>query len=138
MVISYPVPAYANLPINPDNYQPRRFEIEAIDLGFTTLITTTVDHDYVIGQLCRLIIPSEFGSRQLNERQGFVISIPALDQVILDINSSQNVDVFINSSANTRPQILAIGDTNSGQINTQGRRNNLTYIPGSFINISPQ
>jgi len=136
-VISYPIPIYSNLPIQSDFYKPKRFVIENIGLGMTTTITTTENHDYVVGQLCRLIIPPTFGSRQLNGRQGYVISIPADDQVVLDIDSAQNVDPFIASSATTKAQILAIGDGNSGIINSEGRVNNVTFIPGSFINISP-
>lgn len=138
-VISYPIPIYQNVPIESDFYQPRRFIIEDIDLGVTTLVTTTVDHDYVIGQLIRLIIPAQFGSYQLNEAKGYVISIPSLDQVEVDIDSSRNVDAFISATVTTAsPQILAIGDVNTGPVNSEGRRNNITYIPGSFINISPQ
>ena len=92
--------------------------------------------NYVVGQLVRLIIPPSFGSRQLNETQGYVISIPSGNQVILNINS-MNVDLFISSTATTLPQILAIGDINTGAVNSNGRSNNFTYIPGSFINISP-
>lgn len=136
-VISYPIPPYQNVPIEPDFYQPRSFIISNVSLGQTTTITTIDNMDYVIGQLVRLIIPPSFGCRQLNELTGFVLSIPMTTQVIISIDSSQNVDPFISSSAATKPQILAIGDINSGQINTNGRVSNITYIPGSFINISP-
>lgn len=140
MVFPYPytgpIAAYNNLPIEPQFYQPRFYFIDDISLGQTTTVTTTEDHDYVIGQQCRLIIPPLNGCRQLDEKTGIVISIPSSNQVVLNINSSMNVDPFVSSSAKTQPQILAIGDVNTGQINT-GRTNNLTYIPGSFINISP-
>ena len=131
-----PIATLNNLPIEPENYQPRMFFISAISLGRTTTVTTTEDHDYVIGQECRLIIPPLNGCRQLNEKRGIVLSIPSSTQVVLDINSAQNVDAFTSSSANTQPQILAIGDVNTGATNT-GRTNNITYIPGSFINVSP-
>ena len=110
--------------------------IEDVTLGAQTTVTTTEDHDYVIGQLVRLLIPPQFGCRQLNGQTGFVISIPASDQVVLDIYSAGG-DAFQSSSAANQPQILAIGDTNSGQINSNGRSPTLTYVPGSFINISP-
>lgn len=134
--ITGPIPAYTNVPINPQWYQPRMFFISGITLGQTTTVTTTEDHDYVVGQQCRLIIPPTNGCRQLNEQIGIVLSIPADDQVVLNINSSMNVDSFVSSSAKTQPQILAIGDVNTGTTNT-GRTNNITYIPGSFIDISP-
>lgn len=142
-VISYPIPAYSNVPIQPEFYQPRRFVISAISLGLTTTITTTLNMDYVIGQLVRLIIPPTFGTRQLNEAQGYVIAIPSANQVTLDINS-QGFDPFINSLATTKAQILAIGDVNTGYVSSTGRSiptidgDTQIEIPGSFINISPQ
>lgn len=131
-----PIPPYTNPPINPQYYQPSRFNISAVTLGATTTITTTEDMNYVIGQLVRLIIPPTFGCRALNEKTGYVISIPSSNQVVLGIYSV-GFDPYISSPAPTRAQILAIGDTNSGQINENGRVNLKSNIPGSFINISP-
>lgn len=131
-----PIAPYTNVPVHAEYYQPSRFVIEDIALGQTTVITTTENMNYVIGQQVRLLIPESFGSYQLNERTGFIISIPAVDQVEVDIDSSLNVNAYIASSATTQAQILAIGDINSGVTNL-GRTNNGTYIPGSFINISP-
>jgi hypothetical protein len=134
-VISYPVPLYANVPIQSQFYIPSRFVISAISLGITTTVTTTVDHDYVIGQQVRLIIPPTYGTRQLNERTAYVLSLPATNQVLLALNS-QFMDPFISSTATTKAQILAIGDVNQGQINSNPNTET-TFIPGSFINISP-
>jgi len=83
------------------------------------------------------LIPGGYGSVELNELTGFVIAIPNPTQVTLDINS-QNVSAFISTSLRQTPQIVAIGDVNTGQINTTVANSNLTNIPGSFINISPQ
>lgn len=208
MAIVGPIAPESNPPINPQNYQPRNYFISAITLGQTTTVTTTANMDYVVGQAVRLIIPNGCGCRQLNETQGFVLSIPAANQIVVGINSSQNVDPFISTVAtitgatqapscvltatnqfqsgqkvsiagvqgmtqlngNTYtiltaspttitigvnstlftaytsggtatitllPQVLAIGDVNTGQINSNGRSNTGTFIPGSFINISP-
>ncbi len=93
-VISYPIPAYQNVPIQADFYQPSRFEISAITRGQTTQITTSIDHNYVVGQLVRLLIPVLFGSYQLNEVQGFVLSIPSTNIVEIDFVSSF-ADVFV-------------------------------------------
>lgn len=137
-VISYPIPAYSNVPIDADFYQPSRFVISNITLGQTTTVTTTTDHNYVIGQEVRLIIPAKFGCAQLNEAKGFVLSVPSTTQVELNIYSYGG-DNFISATATTAsPQILAIGDINSGQTNSRGPFYITTYIPGSFINISPQ
>jgi len=137
-VLSYPIPAYANLPIESQFYQPSRFVISAITLGPTTTVTTSVNHNYVIGQQVRLLIPPSFGCIELNARTGFVLSIPAANQVILDINSSNGNAYIASTSKIESSQILAIGDTNSGQLNANGPGSVLTYVPGSFINISPQ
>lgn len=135
-VLSPPIPPYQNLPINAQYYSPRQYFIASISQGATTIVTTTVDNDYVVGQLIRLIIPYESGIRFLNGRQAYVISIIAPDQVEIDINSS-NMDPFTVSSARNQPQILAIGDVNNGQVNANGPSFIKDYIPGSFINISP-
>lgn len=136
-VISYPIPPYQNVPIEPQFYQPRRFVISGVILGTSTTITTLTDHDYVIGQQIRLIIPSVFGCYQLNESFGYVLEIPANNSVVVDINSSKNVDEFNFVSSNQQPAILAIGDVNTGATNISGRTNQITYIPGSFLDISP-
>jgi hypothetical protein len=135
-VISYPIPPYQNVPITPQYYQPSRFVISGITLGMTTLVTTSVNHNYVIGQLCRLIIPPSFGTRQLNEQQGYVVSIPNPNQVVLNINSI-GMDAYIASNATTVAQILAIGDVNYGFISNTGNVISNQLIPGSFENISP-
>ncbi len=136
-VITYPIPAFQNLPIQPQYYAPSQFFISAISLGFLTTITTTVNHNYSIGQLVRLLIPNGFGSRQLNEMLGNVTSIPALNQVTLDLNSS-NADPFVSNTALfTQPQIVAVGDVNTGVLNPNGATLEILTIPGSFTNISP-
>ncbi len=141
-VITYPTPPYSNPPIQPQFYQPKAFVISAISLGVTTTVTTTLDMDYVIGQLVRLIIPPKYGSRGLNGSTAYVISIPNTNQVTLALDSN-GVNPFIPSptflpfDSKTLPQILPVGDVNTGAINSNGRTDQQTYIPGSFINISP-
>jgi len=132
-----PIPPYSNVPINAQYFQPSVFVISAIGLGITTTITTTVNHNYVVGQEIRLNIPESFGASQLNQQTGIVLSIPAANQVIVNINSSANVNPFTSSSATTLPQIVAVGDINNGIISTTGRSVPSTNIPGAFINISP-
>lgn len=134
-VISYPIPPYQNVPIRPEFYIPQRFVISGVTRGEVTTVTTALDHNYVIGQEVRILIPPSFGIRQLNERKAFVISIPAANQVIIDIDSNY-MDAFIASNATTKPEILAIGDVNNGYISLTGRVIPRPFIPGSFINIS--
>jgi|SRR5215831_2090812 len=132
-----PQPPFNNPPIQPQFYQPSMFFISNIVLGKTTTVTTVVNQNYVIGQLTRLIIPMQSGCRQLNEQEGYVISIPASNQVVLNIDSSENVDPFTSSTASNQPQIVAVGDVNTGFLNSNGPTMTGTSIPGSFLNISP-
>lgn len=132
-----PIALYNNLPIDADFYIPNVFFIDDINRGATTTVTTTVDHNYVIGQLVRFVIPPANGIRQLNGQQGYVLEIPADDQAVIDINSIQ-YDAFITTSSSNQPQVLAIGNINSGQVNSSGNLNVITYIRGSYRNISPQ
>lgn len=131
-----PTPPYQNLPIEPQFYVPSRFDIADITMGRTTLVETTEDHNYVIGQQCRLLIPQQNKCSQLNELSGLVLSIPSATEVVLNIYSV-GVNNFLATNGITQPQIVAIGDINSGQINNLGDNMNQTFIPGSFINISP-
>lgn len=132
-----PIAPENNPPIHPEYYLPSVFFISAISLGLTTTVTTSVNHNYVVGQSVRLLIPPTYGSYQLNELTAYVINIPAPNQVILNLNST-NSNAFIPNPlyGPIKPQIVAVGDINSGPISTNGR-NVQTYIAGSFINISP-
>lgn len=139
-VISFPIPAFQNVPIEPQFFKPRQFFIADIALGSTTTVTTTVNNDYILGQQIRLIIPNGFGCRELNEKTGYILSIDAPDQFTLNIYSA-GMDAFTpNSQLTTQPQTLAIGDINTGLISSTGRSlpfGTVPTIPGSFQNISP-
>jgi hypothetical protein len=144
-VISFPIPAFQNVPIEPQFYQPSRFVIVDVALGQTTTVTTNINQNYVIGQEVRLLFPSKYGCGALNEKTGIVISIPTPNQVELNIYSV-GVDPFIPSpiflpfESKTPPQIVAIGDINTGLISSTGRTlpfGIVPTIPGSFENISP-
>ena len=135
-LITGPIAPESNPPINPQYYLPSVFTISAIILGNTTIVTTSVNHNYVVGQTVRLLIPESYGSFQLNGQQGYVISIPAANQVTVSIVSN-NSNAFMIGATTTPAQIVAIGDVNTGPINATGRLNNSTLIQGSFINISP-
>lgn len=137
-VISYPIPPYQNVPIHPEYFKPRRFVILDITLGFQTIVTTTENMDYAIGQQIRLLIPASFACYQLNETTGYIIDIPALNQVTTNIDSLINVDNYIASSDPNNAQIIAIGDINNGYINYRAQKIHNPGIPGSFRNISPK
>lgn len=133
-----PIAPERNPPINPQYYIPSRFVISDLVIGLNTLITTSEDHNYVLGQEIRVLIPPAYGCREISGKTGFVIKIPSDNQVLVNINSLGS-NLFITSPSYTKnvPQILAIGDVNTGYINGNGPNHITNYIPGSFINISP-
>jgi hypothetical protein len=138
-----PTPAYTNPNIEPQFFQPSVFPIASISYGTSTTVTTGtsfgVSNNYVVGQLVRFLIPPTYGAQQLNNQQGYVTSIPGPNQVTVGINTSVGYSSFVPSPpyGPTKPQILAIGDINTGNIGNSGRTNVPLVIPGSFINISP-
>jgi hypothetical protein len=137
-----PIAPETNPKIEPQNFQPSVFPITSISFGNSTTVTTGtafgVSNNYVVGQQVRFNIPSTYGAQQLNGQQGYVISIPGANQVIVGINTSQGYNAFVAhpSYGPTPPQIIAIGDINSGPINPT-RSTQTTYIQGAFLNISP-
>jgi hypothetical protein len=135
-VISGPIAPYSNPEIEPQFYKPRVYVISNVSLGSTTIVTTDEDHDYEIGQLVRLLIPSAYGCNELNGTQSYVIDIPSSNQVTLALYSTGG-NPFFASTYYMVPYIMAIGEINTGVINPQGPVNLGTAIPGSFINISP-
>ena len=134
-IVSYPTPLYSNPAIEPQFYTPNKFNINAISQALIAVVTTSLPHEFVIGQEVRFIIFESYGMRQLNGRSALVISIPATDQVEVNIDT-RFFDPFVNSGTNTPSQIIAIGEINSGVINSSFSSQE-TFIPGSFRNISP-
>lgn len=132
-----PVAPYNNYPVQSYFYEPNVFTIANIALGINTLVTTTTAVNYVVGQIVRLIIPTAYRAIQLDQRQGIVIDIPSANQILINIDSTDS-NTFDPApvQAPTSAQVVAIGDYNSGQINTS-RSGQTIYVPGSFINVSP-
>lgn len=141
-ILNGPQAAESNPPIEPQFFKPSVFPIFTISRGPTTTVTMLsafgVDNNYAVGQKVRFLIPPSHGMQQINQQTAQVIGRPAINQITVDIDS-RFYDVFIISPAYglTPPQVIAIGDVNSGLISTNGRNNATTTVPGSFVNTSP-
>ena len=140
------VPAQNNPPVHPEYFQPSLFDITNITQDIQATVTmspmtingVTVYPNYVVGQLIRILIPFTYGMSQINRQRAYVLSVPTSTSVVVDIDT-RNYNAFISSPlySHTPPQIVAVGDVNSGVVNASGRTNQGTYVLGSFINISP-
>lgn len=135
-----PIAPERNPKPTPQYYQPSDFVITALSLGLNTIVTTAGNVNYVVGQQVRFLIPAFYGTFQLNNVDGFVTSILSATMFVVNVNSSQ-MNAFIPSPSYgpTKPQIIAIGDVNTGWTISTGLNQTMqqTGIPGSFINISP-
>lgn len=72
----------------PELWLPRQKFITAITLGSSTVVSTSTDHGYSVGQIVSLQVPAEFGSVQLNGRSGRISAINSSLQFTVDIDSS--------------------------------------------------
>jgi hypothetical protein len=114
-------------------YLPEDNVISAITLGTTTTIATTMYHNFEPGQEIAFRIPSFWGTTQLNSLPnnvipgqpiyGYVLSVTDNWTFVVSINSSSYTayNAFGNASGTiptniTYPQVLAIGDVNTGGI----------------------
>lgn len=117
-------------------YTPFVCDISAVaSAGADTLVTTAIDHAFVIGNLIRFQIPQQYGMRQLNQLEAYVISVPAANQLLMNIDT-RAFDPFV---IPTLPQFVVIdpaqtipvGDANSGTL-APGGILSLRTIPGAY------
>ena len=115
-------------------YFPGVAVISAIDVntpaGFTTIHTASA-HNFVVGQEVAFRIPPEYGTIQLNSLPnnvipgspiyGFVVTVTDYNTVVVNINSAgytafTNNQAFLDMTGQTFPQIVAVGDVNTGGV----------------------
>ena len=119
-------------------YAPGVSIISGITNGSTTTINTTSSHNFVVGQEVAIRIPSvspstaqQWGPTQLNSLPnttipgspiyGYVVSVTDYNTVVVNINStgyttfSSNIP-FSSYSGLSFPQIVAVGDVNTGGV----------------------
>ena len=96
-------------------YQPAMRIISAITQANPASITTSIDHDYITGEIVRLRIPDTFGMSQINGKQG-EITVTGNDTFTINIDSSK-FDAFAIPAplppAYTCAQVVPIGEINS-------------------------
>ena len=131
-----PTGAFVRQVLYPWNYLPGVNFISAITTGTTTTITTTSNHNFVVGQEIAFRIPSTWGTTQLNSLPnnstpgspvyGYVTSLTSNTVFVCSINSTgytafnSNPTVAQTVAGLTPPQVLAVGDINSGGVPYSG------------------
>lgn len=112
----------------PDLYFPGDIFIAGITTGATTTVSTTTQHNMVVGQEVAFRIPLTWGPFQLNSLPdvvipgspiyGYVVSVTDLQNFVVNINSvgytAFNANQVFASAGRTFPQVVAVGDVNTG------------------------
>lgn len=131
-------------------YYPGSSAIAAIALGATTVVTTTDQHNFTVGQEVAFRIPSVWGTAELNSlpnvglpgspRYGFVTIVNSPTQVTVNINSTGFTAFTAPTVAQNRgvayPQIVAVGDNNTGSLLFGSNSNTINgpAISGAYLN----
>lgn len=166
-----PANAIVKQVLYPYIYMPDVAFISAITTGTTTTVVTSNAHNMHVGQEVAFRIPSVYGTIQLNSLPniqtpgfpvyGYITSVTDANTVIVNINST-NYTAFnsnqpiANVSGQQFPQLIAVGDVNSGGTAISagsalypppfGRYTGTTQVPtingpaitGSFVNNTSQ
>lgn len=125
-----PAGAYVRKVLYPYIYEPGENFISAIDLsGANVKITTTANHNYVVGQEIAFRIPNAFGSTQLNSLPNNSIPGSPVYYYVTALNSntqftcnalSAGVSAYtsnltvVQMVGQSLPQVVAVGDVNTG------------------------
>ena len=85
------MPGYAEQ--NPTFQQAMRLVTDVTN-AIEPTVTTSFGHDYAVGLIVRIAVPSEFGMIQLHNKVGTILEVPTTDTFVIDIDTS-NFDAFI-------------------------------------------
>ena len=58
-----------------DIFYPRTRVISKITLGVTTVIAMTVNHDFAVGDIVRVVVPDQFGTKEINNVAATITAI---------------------------------------------------------------
>jgi len=124
-----PSGAYVKKVLYPFLYPPQDNFISAVTTGSTTTVTTTMYHNFVVGQEIAFRIPPQWGIIQLNSLPNNLIPGQPIYGVVTSLTDNWTFVCNINSSAYTAytsniavanvpglsfPQVLSVGDFNTG------------------------
>ena len=94
-------------------FQPAMRLIQSITKANPALVTTTFDHDYITGEIVRLVIPSEYGMIQADQKIG-TITVTSSTMFSIDIDTT-SYDEFVDPGVSVEQcaQVIPVGEINS-------------------------
>lgn len=124
-------------------FYPYKCNISAISQGMTTTVTTDVDHMFSVGNQVGFRIPKQWGIPQLNGMTGYISSILSTTEVVVNVNTI-GFDPFVTPTPGPYvvidyPEILPIGDSNTGYSSPGGVPPQTQFVPGAFsVTLQPE
>lgn len=111
------VPSYsAPFPV----FQPAMRVITNITNSFPATVTTSLNHQYIVGTIVRLNVQPEFGMVQANQKVGTILTVPtpttftvSIDTTYFDVFVTPNIPAPPPQIAYQSPFVTAIGEDNS-------------------------
>ena len=108
------------VPVDPRFYPRRRF-ITAITQAASAVITMSVTHGYIVGEIVRIVVPTEFGMTQINGLLGTITALTTggTNTITVNINSTAFTAFAFPLSAVaaggiTFAQVVPVGEAASG------------------------
>jgi len=91
-------------------FQPANRQITAITNADPAQVTTSFDHDYIVGQIVRFNIPETYGMYQLNHLHGEILTIPTADTFTVRIDTRDFNAFSVPGSPLQYAQVTPIGE----------------------------
>jgi len=89
--------------------------IASITNALQPTVTTTLNHQYIVGTIVRFDIPLLFGMQQLNQQIGTILSVPTPTTFTIGIPTN-NMDPFVLPTtfppAYQDAQVVPVGESN--------------------------
>lgn len=93
-------------------YSPAMRNVSGITQAKPAVITLTAPSDYVVGQTCRVYLPSDWGMPQMDQQ---VVTITAIsgNSLTTDVDSTLFAPFTVPSSPSQVAQIVPVGEITS-------------------------
>ena len=103
------------------NFQPRRRLLSDVTNDLNALVTTTEDHGYIVDQILRFFIPSEYGMT-VEYEIATVLTVPSTDTFTVDLDTSL-LEVYVTPTeppSFTQAQVTPITGTTDNETSITG------------------
>lgn len=112
-------------------YSPFVCEISNIAPGQETVITTSINHEFVVGNQVRIFMPPRWGMAEIDGKTGLILAVTG-DTLTVNIDSLNFTPFTTPANITDYPQVIPVGDQNTGYTIQNGEQPAQLVIPGSF------